>query len=138
MGGQMAAKQNITTKKTAKADLNTESNWIFALSILDNTADWEILHWYGHLRIKQAFLFIHFHEESTFEQFDRWQMFRDRLAEQLEKIAQDNPDFNPVHFFKQKLARGRISPMGLPLRIGLMIWRTGQSSYASASKVMTF
>ena len=67
------------------------------------------MHFYGHTRIKRALPFIYFDGSSTDSQWNRWLSFRNRLVRRLAKIAEANPDFNPVHFIKHKLAGGRKS-----------------------------
>src|SRR5262249_14779901 len=95
----MAMKKRITEAKTIaknqKADLNTESNWIFAQSILDATTDWEFMHFYGHTRIKRALLFIYFDESSTDSQWNRRLSFGNRLVRRLAKIAEDQSRLQP-------------------------------------------
>src|SRR5262245_11258501 len=98
-----------------KADLNTKSNWIFAQSILDATTEWEFLHGRAHPRLRRPLPFIYFYETGTDRQLDRWHIVQNRLERRLAKIAEANPEFNPVHFIKQKLARGRKSLNGIAI-----------------------
>src|SRR5262249_54466915 len=77
----------------------------------------------------------HVETYHTYSQFGRWLLFRDRLAERLSKTAEANPDFNPVHFIKHKLVRGRKSLNGLPIEEWLSIVTPGGRHYLKDNSV---